>query len=330
VKRNNYIFLLNLFLLGFSLFAETQENNQTAVSWQKQALTSVEDLLNIQARIQEMIPKVQDSLVCIEAEDGSGSGVVVSADGLILSAAHVIGESGRTMKIIFPNGSEVDAISLGGSELSDAGMLQIVGKGPWDYVAMNPAHLSKTGDWCFALGHPNGFDLKRGLVLRAGRLITKEAETLQTDCRLLGGDSGGPLFSLDGKVIGIHSRISQDAEDNFHTPIESFLSNWEFFLHEQLHTLSAMQKGGFLGVRCEENDLGLLILEVVKGAPAEKSGLSSGDILTSLDDNVLDTREKLTLLVSSRHPGDEIVLNYLRDEQQASLRITLGARISDL
>jgi serine protease Do len=330
VKRNSYIFLLTFFLLGFSLIAESQENNQSLVAWQKQAPKSLEDLLDIQARVQEIIPQVRGSVVCIEAEDGAGSGVVVSADGLILSAAHVIGESGRTMKIIFPDGSKFDAVSLGGSELSDAGMLQMVGKGPWNYVPMNPANLSKAGDWCFALGHPNGFDLERGLVLRTGRLIFKEDETLQTDCRLLGGDSGGPLFSLDGKVIGIHSRISQDAEDNFHTPIESFLSNWDFFLNEQLYTLSTMQSGGFLGVQCEETDIGLRILEVLQGTPAEKSGLSSGDILTFLDGNFLDTREKLTLLVSSRFPGDEIVLDYLRDDRQTSLKITLGARISDL
>ena len=330
MKRNSYIFLLNFFVVGFSLVAEAQEDSQSLFSWQKQVPTSVEDLLDIQARIQEIIPQVRSSVVCIEAEDGAGSGIVVSADGLILSAAHVIGESGRTMKIIFPDGSEVYALSLGGSELSDAGMLQIVGKGPWDYVAMNPANLSKTGDWCFALGHPSGFDLRRGLVLRTGRIIYKEDETIQTDCRLLGGDSGGPLFSLDGKVIGIHSRISQDTEDNFHTPIESFLSNWDFFLNEQLYTLSTMQNGGFLGVQCEETQNGLRILEVLRGTPAEKSGLSNGDILTFLDGNFLDTREKLTLLVSSRFPGDEIVLNYLREDQQTSVKITLGARISDL
>jgi len=317
-------------MLGFSLIAETQEDNNSLLSWQKQAPTSVEDLLEIQARVQKIIPQVQGSVVCIEAEDGAGSGIVVSENGLILSAAHVIGESGRTMKIIFPDGSEVDAVSLGGSELSDAGMLQMVGKGPWNYVPMNPANLSKVGDWCFALGHPNGFDHQRGMVLRTGRLIYKEDETLQTDCRLLGGDSGGPLFSLDGKVIGIHSRISQDAEENFHTPIESFLSNWDFFLNEQMYTLNTMQSGGFLGVQCEETDVGLRILEVLQGTPAEKSGLLSGDILTFLDGNSLDTREKLTLLVSSRFPGDEIVLDYLRDDRQTSLKITLGTRISDL
>ena len=213
--------------------------------------------------------------------------------------------------------------------LSDARMLKIIESGEWTYVPMSPAHLSKLGDWCFALGHPNGFDPKRGMVLRIGRIIYKQDETMQTDCRLLGGDSGGPLFSVDGNVIGIHSRISQDPEDNFHIPIESFLSNWEYFLNENLHTFNAMQTGGFLGVQCEETDLGLRILKVIQNTPAEKSGLIAGDILKCLNGDFLDTREKLTLLVSSKPPGSEITLDCLRDEKEILLRVTLGTRNLD-
>lgn len=305
-----------------------QDQAKVVPAWEKELPESIGDLQAIQSEVQSKLQKVRPTVVSVEAEDGAGSGVVVTADGLILTAAHVIGESGRKMNVVFPNGYEVEALSLGGSELSDAGMLKIIEKGEWEYAPIALANSSGVGDWCFALGHPSGYDEKRGLVLRVGRIIRKKDETIQTDCRLLGGDSGGPLFSIDGRIIGIHSRISQSPEDNFHTSIESFLSNWEFFLHEELHTFGAMQKGGFLGVLCEESEDGLYVVEVVPGTPAEDAGIRAGDLFRQLDGAPLDTREKLSILVSSKPPGSFIVIDYLRDEKEISVRIKLGERFA--
>ena len=91
--------------------------------WNLLLPNSVNDLEAIQSRIQNSFYRVKKSVVSVVAEDGAGSGVVVSPEGLILTAAHVIGESGREMKVIFEDGSQARAVSLGGSELSDAGML---------------------------------------------------------------------------------------------------------------------------------------------------------------------------------------------------------------
>ena len=315
-------------LLGLfpQLFA--QGGKKLLQAWNKPVPESIDDLQSIQAKVQSSLENIRNSIVCVEAEDGAGSGVVVSSDGLILTAAHVIGESGRTMNIVFPDGTKVDALSLGGSELSDAGMLKIIEEGEWEFAPMALANVSKIGDWCFALGHPSGYDGERGMVLRIGRLIRKKDETLQTDCRLLGGDSGGPLFSIDGELIGIHSRISQSPEENFHTPIESFLSNWEYFLNEELHTFGTMQEGGFLGVLCEESGDGLRILEVLENTPAESAGIRKGDILKLLDGVPLDTREKLTILVSTKPPGTFVVINFIRDQRESSVRIELGERVN--
>ncbi len=330
MKINNFrIFLAFLIVSSvlFSLvFAQPEQQQQIAYPWEKKIPESIDDLLAIQAQIQSNLPKVWNTVVSVEAEDGAGSGVIVSSDGLILTAAHVIGKSGRTMKIIFPNGDQTEALSLGGSELSDAGMLKIIEEGDWDFSPMALVNASKVGDWCFALGHPSGFNTERGTVLRVGRIILKRDETMQSDCRLLGGDSGGPLFSLNGEVIGIHSRISQSPEDNFHTPIESFISNWEYFLNEELHTLGSMQKGGFLGILCEETESGLTVLEVVTDSPAYKAGMETGDVLKQIDGIPLDTREKLTILVSSKSPGTLVVMDYVRDAKEISVRINLGDR----
>ena len=126
-----------------------------------------------------------------------------------------------------------------------------------------------------------------------------------------------------GRGNGLH-----DPEENFHTTIESFRSNWDYFLNEKLHTFQSMQNGGFLGVFCEESNDGLLVLEVVPDTPADKAGIMAGDVLTRLDDSPLDTREKLTIMVSSKRPGSKVVLDYLRDSFEISIRLELGERDS--
>jgi len=77
-----------------------------------------------------------------------------------------------------------------------------------------------------ALGHPGGFDLKRSLVVRLGRIIRLAPDALQTDCTISPGDSGGPLFDMHGRVIGIHSYISSSPADNFHVPITAYYHSW--------------------------------------------------------------------------------------------------------
>ena len=230
------------------------------------------------------------------------------------------------MKVRLPNGKSLPAVSLGGSEISDAGMLKITKKGKWPHVQIEKMNSSKVGDWCFAIGHPGGFDKERGIIVRLGRVIGKTEDTLQSDSRLLGGDSGGPLFNLDGKVIAIHSRISKEPDQNFHVPIECFHINWDFYREGQLLTFDKLEEKGFLGVSCEATKDGLVIVDVVEGSSAQKIGLQKNDILYSLDGEKLDSREELTILISGKKPNEAVTLEYHRGEKQLSLRVVLGER----
>ena len=214
------------------------------------------------------------------------------------------------MTVRLPNGERLPAISLGGSELSDAGMLKITQSGSWPFAKMAPRGSVSLGDWCFGLGHPGGYDEERGIVVRIGRVIGNKNETMQTDSRLLGGDSGGPLFDFDGQVIAIHSRISKKPDENFHVPIESFLANWKFFQNSKLFTIAQMEKGGFLGVSCKETEKGLIVVEAIEGTVAEKSGLRPNDVILAVDGESIDNREELTILLASKRPSDEIKLEY--------------------
>ena len=302
------------------------KDETTERAWNRIVPENSDDLLEIQTRLQSLLPEVQGAVVSIEAKDGAGSGVIISKDGLVLTAAHVIGSSKKKMTVRLPNGERLPAISLGGSELSDAGMLKITKSGSWPFAKMAPRGSVSLGDWCFGLGHPGGFDQERGIVVRIGRVIGNKNETMQTDSRLLGGDSGGPLFDFDGRVIAIHSRISKKPDENFHVPIESFLANWEFFQNSKLFTLAQMEKGGFLGVACKETEKGVVVVEAIEGTVAEKSGLRPNDLILAVDGENIDNREELTILLATKNPSDEIKLEYEREGSAQSLKIKLGER----
>jgi serine protease Do len=284
------------------------------------------DLLSVESKIRSILPVIKNAVVSIESSDGAGSGVIVSEDGLVLTAAHVIGKRGEKMMVTLAGGSKKNAVSKGGSELSDAGMLQLEKNELYPYVPLAKQGSSTPGQWCLALGHPNGFNQERGMVLRAGIILEKKDETLQTNCRLLGGDSGGPLFNLKGEVIGIHSRISKNPDENYHTTIESFLSNWNYFLSEEILMLKNIQSAGFLGVMCEQSKRGLRIMDVVPHSKADQMGLLANDELLRLDSIPLDTREKLTILISEKSPGEIVTLDFIRDSREIAVQIQLGSR----
>ena len=169
----------------------------------------VNGLLDLDARIRKVVDQVLPAVVGLQVGNSQGSGVLISADGLILTAAHVSGRPGQAIQVIMPDGTHYDAVSMGLNREIDDGLVRIR-----DPKATNLPHvpLGKTdglppGTWTVALGHPGGYQQDRPPVVRVGRLLVNEPEVLITDNTLVGGDSGGPLFDLDGRLIGIHSRI---------------------------------------------------------------------------------------------------------------------------
>jgi serine protease Do len=315
-------FLAAIPLAALSLCLKAEELK----AWEKPFPENQEDLLAIQERLRKILPEAKKAVVAIESGGGAGSGVIVSEDGMVLTAAHVIGKRGKRVKVRLPDGKRVNAITLGGSEISDAGMAEITDAGDWPVAPMAARGSSKIGDWCFALGHPGGFDKERGIIVRLGRIIAKEDETIQTDSRLLGGDSGGPLFDFNGRVIGIHSRISKKDDQNFHAPIEAFHANWKSFREADLLTQVSLKEGGFLGVGCKETEEGLKVIEVVEGSAAKKARLREGDIIVKVNGDVIDTREELTIAIATTSPGKSVIIDYLRGEKEMTAKVKLGKR----
>src|SRR5262249_45555918 len=159
------------------------------------------------------------AVVGIRLGQHQGSGIIVTKDGFVLTAGHVSGEPGKTATVIFPDGKELKAKTLGKNGGIDSGMMKIATEGEYPFVEMGKSDPIKKGDWVLAIGHPGGFRTNRTPVVRVGRVLQATSLFLRSDCTLVGGDSGGPLFDMRGQVVGIHSRIGDGSiTANIHVP----------------------------------------------------------------------------------------------------------------
>ena len=185
----------------------------------------------IKERQEKVLSVVKNAGSTVVNISGIGSGVIVSKDGLILTAGHVAqavdakpfkNDAGE-FNVTLADGREVRAKALGRNMNRDAALIQITTKGDYPVAEMADPGNIKEGDWCVAMGHPGGYVVDRSAPVRTGRLWQKdEKKCYRTDCTVSGGDSGGPLFDLTGKIIGIHSSIGERLEENRHVPISAF------------------------------------------------------------------------------------------------------------
>ncbi len=190
-------------------------------------IESLDDARRLESRISELVPKLIPAVVCVRVGGSQGSGVIVTDDGYVLTAGHVIVQPNQRAEFIFWDGKRAFGTTLGRNEELDAGLLKLEGDGPWPAVTMGPSASLSEGDWVLALGHPLGFTAGRPPVLRVGRVLRADPSLIRTDCPLVAGDSGGPLFDLEGRVVGIHSRISTATTTNFHVPVQIFRDGWD-------------------------------------------------------------------------------------------------------
>jgi serine protease Do len=290
------------------------------------------DLEAIQDVLREVAAGVMPATVCIDIGEGSGSGVFVSADGLILTAAHVAVGVNKPVTVILQDGTKVKASTLGLVADTDAAMAKTEEGGPFPFVELDRDVTTKLGDWVFALGHSGGFNKDRGMVLRSGRLVRIAERTIQSDCVLIGGDSGGPLFDMRGKLIGIHSRVGMDLQVNNHVPMSEYLLNWDGmlageFIGEGPFAKKPVPGSGFLGVKTETDETGKLrVTKVGEGSPAALAGLAVDDIVKRINGTELETREDLQAVLKELSAGDEVELEYERDGKTETLKLTLDER----
>ena len=187
----------------------------------------IAELRGIEDRVKQLVAKVVPATVAVQVGASQGSGVIVSRDGLVMTAGHVVGKPGQPVVFYFADGKKAKGTTLGLYHCVDAGMMKITDKGDWPFVDKGQSAGLKLGSWCVAVGHPLGYQAGRPPVVRIGRLLRIEANVLQTDCPIVAGDSGGPVFDLGGKVVAINSRIGGTTELNLHVPVDLFTEHWD-------------------------------------------------------------------------------------------------------
>jgi len=255
--------------------------------------------------------------------------VIISADGLLLTAAHVPGGPGKDMRVILEDGSVTTAKSLGLDKTTDAALAQLKQREkPWPFVKLSREVIqAQPGEWCFALGHPGGFDKSRGPVLRVGKIIKQTANSLHTDCVLMGGDSGGPLFNFTGEVIGIHSQIWENRDQNVHVSMAPFLRSWEAMQKSQVIKVWGVGAGGYLGVATVmSDDVELEVADVIDDSPAQKAGVRAGDVILSVNDDAMTDQQQFTATVRSKAAGDTLKIRLRSGGKERELAVKLAQK----
>jgi serine protease Do len=314
--------------------AEPKEKTKLPAVLDKAAPASVEELKAIQDHVKSVLKKVVPATVGIRVGGASGSGVIINAEGYVLTAGHVSGKPNRDCFIILPDGKQVKARTLGQNVPIDTGLIKITEKGKWNYVEMGDSSKLKNGQWCLAVGHPGGFKPGRSPVVRLGRVLLSRDAVIQSDCTLVGGDSGGPLFDMEGKVIGIHSRIGPSITANIHVPVNNYRDTWDRLAKGESWGGRGSRRTSragtpYLGVGFSLENNNLEITDVYENTPAEKAGLKVGDVIVSIDSRKISKRSELADALQKKKVGDEVALEVHRDKKPVNVKLKLGKRPAD-
>ena len=324
------IFKINLYTLAIVMALNALWVLQPA-SANHPKTEDVAELKRIQAKVSEVVSRVMPACVSISDGVGAGSGVIVSADGLILTAGHVMTES-SIYEIILPSGQTVKAKPLGRNLNVDAGMLQIIGDSStsWPYVNIEKTVPLRPSQWVVSLGHSGGFEIGRTPPVRTGKVLKLKKDVVVTDAVLIGGDSGGPLFNLNGDLVGIHSSIGDTVAENRHVSMPVFLRDWEAMkAGKRWGELPALinplpeKRRGIIGVRVDLAAPNCKIRIVKPGSPAEDAGILVGDIVLQFENTQINDGRHLIDVIKRYNSGDVCRMVVLRNSQTIDLEIQL-------
>ncbi len=326
----------------------------------------VVSLTDEQDRLVAIYQTVNPGVVTILAGNSLGSGWVYSADGYIVTNAHVVG-SEKKVEVDFPTGTKIYGDVIGADQNSDLAVIKVsVSASELHPLTLGDSDTLKVGHLVAAIGDPELLvgTMTTGIVSALGRSQPSDVQTssggyyatgdiIQTDALLNHGNSGGPLLNLDGQVVGVSWAIQVDTQSGTSSGIGYAISvNTVKRVIPQL-----IQKGKFdypyLGMSTQDNlpldvidvlglksTIGAYVADVVPNGPADKAGLRAGTVATSLPQfksggdliiavdgkPVLVFDDLMRYLILNKSPGDEITLTVMRGDQKVDLKLTLGTR----
>ena len=281
-----------------------------------------------------------------------GSGFMISADGYVVTNNHVIQPDGRAqleeVTVTTPDGTEYQAEVVGTDPDSDLAVLKISGRNDFPFVEFGDSREARVGDWVIAIGNPFGLDgtVTAGIVSAVHRSTSAAGggaggaydRYIQTDASINRGNSGGPLFDMQGNVIGINNAIFSPSGGSvgigFAIPAETAEP-----IVKKLIAGEEIRRG-YLGVRIQpmNEDLaaalglperrGEFVQSVQPGEPAAAAGLQAGDVVLSVDGKDVTPEQTLSFIVANISPGARVPLVIMRDGQRRTVQVTVGQRPS--
>ncbi|WP_174823614.1 Do family serine endopeptidase [Ruegeria arenilitoris] len=271
-----------------------------------------------------------------------GSGFVISEDGFIVTNNHVIAEADEILVEFFPGDGqpvkELPAKVIGTDEKTDIALLKVEATGPLKYVTFGDSDTARVGDWVIAMGNPlgQGFSVSAGIVSARNRALSGSYDDyIQTDAAINRGNSGGPLFNMDGEVIGVNTAILSPNGGSIGIGF-SMASNVVIKVVDQLREFGETRRG-WLGVRIQDvtEDMaeamgldkpgGALISDVPEG-PAKEAGLLAGDVILSFDGVEVEDTRGLVRQVGETTVGKSVRVVVHRDGSTQTVLVTLGRR----
>jgi serine protease Do len=308
--------------------------------WETARVSSPEtadELKALQARVKEVAKKATPATVGLLVGQGAGSGVIVNEDGLILTAGHVTGAPRTDLVVVLSDGTFVKGVSLGINDRADSGMAKITDKPPknatwpgakegkWPFMEMGKSADLKAGQWVVAMGHPGGPKPERPPPVRVGRYVSS-GTFLQSNCTIVGGDSGGPLYDLDGKVVGIHSRIMFTIDANYQVPIDKFQTEWARLLRGD--SIGRKSDAALNVIFDDEVKDSVTVSEVTEGGAAEKAGIEAGDVIKKFAGTPVKSPADVREMLSSYNPGDKVKVELDRDGEKKTVELKLAKKTS--
>ncbi len=266
-----------------------------------------------------------------------GSGFVISEDGYIVTNNHVI-EGADDISIEFFSGEKLKAELVGTDPKTDIALLKVKADKPLPFVQFGNSDLMRVGDWVVAMGNPlgQGFSVSAGIVSARNRELSGTYDDyIQTDAAINRGNSGGPLFNMDGQVIGVNTAILSPNGGSIGIGF-SMASNVVDKVVAQLKQFGETRRG-WLGVRIQDvtpdvaeamglaASKGALVTDVPDG-PAKDAGLKAGDVITTFDGKEIGTVRDLTRQVADSPVGSAVPVVVMRDGKTETLSVTLGRR----
>lgn len=288
----------------------------------------------------QMMPQQQPNRT-VEAR---GSGFIISADGYVVTNNHVVNGATK-VTVTLDDGTTLPAKIIGRDPKTDVALLRVKPTGKLPFIDLGDSDEVQPGEWVIAVGNPYGLGgtVTAGIVSALGRDLHSGAynDFIQVDAPINHGNSGGPLFTQDGKVVGINSMIISPNGGGSIGIGFAIPSNTVKSVVEQLEKTGHVTRGYFgiegqdisptmaqaLNLKSPEPGApphGTLVASVSKGSPAEKAGIKSGDVILTLNGHPVKNGHDLAVKVVSIAPGTDATVNLLRDGKPMDVKFTVG------